>query len=115
MRISDWSSDVCSSDLQQHIVDIIPRFRDPRHGTVPDAARSSVVGRQGKMIVTTAVELPPQIFGAASKVALHMVAVDPQLRRRSRHQQIGRASCRERVCQSVSLSVVAVTLKKKKK
>src|SRR3546814_2514655 len=62
MRISDWSSDVCSSDL------------------------SSVVGRQGKVIVTKTVELPPQIFGAASKVALHMVAVDPQLRRRSRHQ-----------------------------
>src|SRR3546814_1382737 len=75
MRISDWSSDVCSSDL-----------RDPRHRTVPDAARSSVVGRQGKVIVTKTVELPPQIFGAASKVALHMVAVDPQLRRRSRHQ-----------------------------
>src|SRR3546814_18365434 len=67
-------------------VDIIPRFRDPRHRTVPDAARSSVVGRQGKVIVTKTVELPPQIFGAASKVALHMVAVDPQLRRRSRHQ-----------------------------
>src|SRR3546814_17797348 len=29
-------------------------------------------------------------------------------------QEIGRASCRERVCQSVSISVVAVTLKKKK-
>src|SRR3546814_14211565 len=27
--------------------------------------------------------------------------------------QIGRASCRERVCQSVSISVVAVSLKKK--
>src|SRR3546814_16865933 len=30
-------------------------------------------------------------------------------------QQIGRASCRERVCQYVSISVVAVPLKKKKK
>src|SRR3546814_19775242 len=29
--------------------------------------------------------------------------------------QIGRASCRERVCQSVYISVVAVSLKKKKK
>src|SRR3546814_17502015 len=29
--------------------------------------------------------------------------------------EIGRASCRERVCQYVSLSVVAVSLKKKKK
>src|SRR3546814_14164456 len=30
-------------------------------------------------------------------------------------QQIGRASCRERVCQYVSISVVAVSLKKKNK
>src|SRR3546814_13494343 len=29
-------------------------------------------------------------------------------------QQIGRASCRERVCQYVSISVVAVSLEKKK-
>src|SRR3546814_16308706 len=29
------------------------------------------------------------------------------------HTQIGRASCRERVCQYVSISVVAVSLKKK--
>src|SRR3546814_18911319 len=32
-----------------------------------------------------------------------------------RWSQIGRASCRERVCQSVYISVVAVSLKKKKK
>src|SRR3546814_16482648 len=31
-----------------------------------------------------------------------------------RNVQIGRASCRERVCQYVSISVVAVSLKKKK-
>src|SRR3546814_18329775 len=30
------------------------------------------------------------------------------------HREIGRASCRDRVCQYVSLSVVAVSLKKKK-
>src|SRR3546814_19037712 len=30
-------------------------------------------------------------------------------------EQIGRASCGERVCQSLSISVVAVSLKKKKK
>src|SRR3546814_19250879 len=36
------------------------------------------------------------------------------LRRRDAVEQIGRASCRERVCQYVSISVVAVSLKKKK-
>src|SRR3546814_15244141 len=32
---------------------------------------------------------------------------------RNRHGAIGRASCRARVCQSVKISVVAVTYKKK--
>src|SRR3546814_13916817 len=36
-------------------------------------------------------------------------------RREVRLQEIGRASCRERVCQYVWVSVVAVALKKKKK
>src|SRR3546814_14735600 len=34
---------------------------------------------------------------------------------RVRHDKIGRASCRERVCQYVLISVVAVALKKKTK
>src|SRR3546814_12400127 len=34
-------------------------------------------------------------------------------RRRPRAAKIGRASCRERVCQYVSISVVAVSLKRK--
>src|SRR3546814_19966191 len=38
------------------------------------------------------------------------------VRQVGRHQhEIGRASCRERVCKYVSISVVAVSLKKKKK
>src|SRR3546814_12301866 len=38
----------------------------------------------------------------------------PAERRIGQAQEIGRASCRERVCQYVSISVVAVSLKKKK-
>src|SRR3546814_12937968 len=42
--------------------------------------------------------------------------IDQRLRRRpGRHRQIGRASCRERVCQYVEISGVAVSLKKKRK
>src|SRR3546814_15664386 len=37
------------------------------------------------------------------------------LRQRKLRSQIGRASCRERVCQYVLISVVAVSLKKKTK
>src|SRR3546814_16684740 len=37
------------------------------------------------------------------------------LKAERQRQQIGRASCRERVCQYVKIAVVAVSLKKKKK
>src|SRR3546814_18463802 len=69
-RISDWSSDVCSSDLA-----LAPGYR------VSCSERDILVLEREKRNRTT--------------------------------WQIGRASCRERVCQYVSLSVVAVTLKKK--
>src|SRR6056297_3681486 len=65
---SDWSSDVCSSDL-------------PDRDTIP-AARASASFR-GHATARTA-------------------------------RQIGRASCRERVCQYVQISVVAASFKKKK-
>src|SRR3546814_3727420 len=66
MRISDWSSDVCSSDLLERLL------VEGRHGPVAPAA-ADFVGEVGK-------KLGPI--------------------RRVRHQ-IGRASCRERVCQYV--------------
>src|SRR3546814_7125787 len=67
MRISDWSSDVCSSDLAQSW-----------------APRAGGGGAQ------------PEIGRPAQSV--------PPLQGRhpySDHQKIGRASCRERVCQYV--------------
>src|SRR3546814_15678878 len=44
----------------------------------------------------------------------HRAALPGRDRIRALRQEIGRASCRERVCQYVSISVVAVSLKKKK-
>src|SRR3546814_11132013 len=72
MRISDWSSDVCSSDLPAG------QFGDAFH-LVGDGAELFVEGD-----------------------AFQLLRVE-----------IGRASCRERVCQYVSISVVAVSLKNK--
>src|SRR3546814_985755 len=75
MRISDWSSDVCSSDLQD--------MRAQR----PDAvvALPAALGDQR-------VRLAHQHAGAAA------VERDPH---HTARRQIGRASCRERVCQYV--------------
>src|SRR3546814_5650756 len=87
MRISDWSSDVCSSDLGgpgrplQHQVKLV--------GFQREALQPHRVG---------AAEPLEQFAHPGFEVAF---------------AQIGRASCRARVCQYVSISVVAVSLKKK--
>src|SRR3546814_8837749 len=70
MRISDWSSDVCSSDL----IECADR-----------ALELGPLGRRGADLL--AVDL-----GAAGRVELGELL---------RQIQIGRASCRERVCRYV--------------
>src|SRR3546814_10118129 len=74
MRISDWSSDVCSSDL------------DP---TQPFA---------GKIALVTGAARPRGI-GRATALRLAQGGADVACLDIAR--QIGRASCRERVCQYV--------------
>src|SRR3546814_4987352 len=78
MRISDWSSDVCSSDLG-----VIYIVRDPRDVVISAADH----------------------YGLTVDQAIEMMA-DKKARGRGTpgttvHEQIGRASCRERVCQYV--------------
>src|SRR3546814_15393788 len=48
-------------------------------------------------------------------IAIHCVVLSrsPRMRKPASAAEIGRASCRERVCQYVSISVVAVSLKTK--
>src|SRR3546814_19527048 len=87
MRISDWSSDVCSSDL---IVDSRGRTR----GTPvePDREDESMIS------VDTFVGSPGSFMYSA-----HLIA-----------GEIGRASCRERVCQyGVDLGGRRIIKKKK--
>src|SRR3546814_8832095 len=80
MRISDWSSDVCSSDL-----DLCRIAREV-------AARGES-GREGDIARSLA---PPH---AGLGAALGAAAARRDESGRSR--QIGRASCRERVCKYV--------------
>src|SRR3546814_12303612 len=54
----------------------------------------------------------------AGKQSIMADAVEParqDVEQQAADEPIGRASCRDRVCQYVSISVVAVSLKKKKK
>src|SRR3546814_5777503 len=83
MRISDWSSDVCSSDLHRSE---IRRALDP---VVPLGCHPGERRRQegAAEAVADDVRIP------LARGAFHRVE--------RRQWQIGRASCRERVCQYV--------------
>src|SRR3546814_13627788 len=92
MRISDWSSDVCSSDL----ADKVHPIDSPDHvvfgGFDGDATAYSLMAA-----------------GTLDADGVQDLFYEAEL---AVNAQIGRASCRARVCQSVSISVVAVSLKK---
>src|SRR3546814_17470707 len=100
MRISDWSSDVCSSDLEieQQVelclapVGSVPGPRDAeRDGDPFDALRSDV-------------DLVRLDHEQAQRVVVSNQREEPARGEAdvgSECRQIGRASCRERVCQYV--------------
>src|SRR3546814_16538136 len=92
MRISDWSSDVCSSDL----LDAPARTRHRRFFSVATRSRDSLRLRR---FFHRLQALKMLVDGLA--IRLVVVALS-----------IGRASCRERVCQYVSIFGVSLSLKK---
>src|SRR3546814_9129103 len=102
MRISDWSSDVCSSDLFAGLgpapfcamllsdlgADVVMVDRKDRPAPAPDAGTHR--GRR---------HLPLDLKNAAAIEACLMLAERADILIEG--FQIGRASCRERVCQYV--------------
>src|SRR3546814_14280573 len=111
MRISDWSSDVCSSDL----IDLAGLQQDARgdvlcgSGTFDPPTTKLDANGQGSpyatygfaaQIAEVAVDLDLGTVKVLRMAAAHDVgrAVNPTL---VEGQKIGRASCRERVCQYV--------------
>src|SRR3546814_13090758 len=98
MRISDWSSDVCSSDLVDADVAQPAQFMATGgqfHEAVPVGQLHAVHRVGGVGVFGDDVVQPGAAQGQAGG------------------EEIGRASGRERVCQYVEISVVAVSLKKK--
>src|SRR3546814_1739518 len=73
MRISDWSSDVCSSDLSAS----------------PHASQEKISKREF-------LDLPHAVYGLGAEQQLSLAD-----RHLAKLGEIGRASCRERVCQYV--------------
>src|SRR3546814_13454149 len=108
MRISDWSSDVCSSDLTAAGWEVL-QFRDAVLGGDGVWTLSKLLRGQGG----TEKQAAAAAAANARFVLLNAAVIQPALPLDLRGQ-IGRASCRGSVCQYVLISVVAVALKKKK-
>src|SRR3546814_9124908 len=86
MRISDWSSDVCSSDLWDQA-----NYRDP----APRVDWTKAIAAEPKSPLPT-----PVIVGSDDEDDDDDAAEDG-MPPPAPDTQIGRASCRERVCQYV--------------
>src|SRR3546814_19603714 len=106
MRISDWSSDVCSSDLgllghSRGGAQVAP-YAAPAGDKLPPALQRIVLVAPGTFdIVHATAEYRTRYGGDFETV-------------RRKAEEIGRASCRERVGPYVLLSVVSVSIQKKK-
>src|SRR3546814_12530370 len=109
MRIRDWSSDVCSSDLAAalHAQRVVGAgglgHADPERRQVAGARHAVVHVGPGQEL--TALGVVDAVLQQRLADALGDAAVHP----------IGRAACRERVCQYGSISVVDVSVKKQQK
>src|SRR3546814_1735113 len=94
MRISDWSSDVCSSDLHRRFAAGIALGKTVDHRRAEALLVVEHVMGNVDLLGDTA-GVVDVASGAAGAAAMHGRTVVVEL------QQIGRASCRERVCQYV--------------
>src|SRR3546814_20663584 len=112
MRISDWSSDVCSSDLRgggqngrQKPGEAVGPFQPDGPADLEQSGENENGPSHGAPSFRSVPGPSPAMSG--------------RLRGRPRNRllsgAIGRASCRERVCQYVLISVVAGTIKKQNK
>src|SRR3546814_7120843 len=97
MRISDWSSDVCSSDLKR-LAQLALKYANLRNGDNHLNARAQA---RGSGIVHDAVKaMTGGITEKEVRALRHKLGVRPVFKRIDTCE-IGRASCRERVCQDV--------------
>src|SRR3546814_15490711 len=114
MRISDWSSDVCSSDLLCLAQRGRKSLTSPGLKTMTYRQPAEWAQHDWAWIgfPSNPAEWPNAFEGARMQAAafanaVHATGQGEEVR------QIGRASCRARVCPYVELPGVAVSLKKK--
>src|SRR3546814_11809134 len=97
MRISDWSSDVCSSDLRD-LANYRHGLRLKEIGASGGEARSTAGHREGlyRSRPDVAATTPAKVIGPLMAKQASGQPLTP-----AEQQKIGRASGRERVCQYV--------------
>src|SRR3546814_6672748 len=100
MRISDWSSDVCSSDLVT-VIGTLKKEGDDMFGNSTDEWVIVPLNFARNMVNIRSESSNPDIW-VRGKDGVQAAEVEAELRGVMRSiRQIGRASCRERVCQTV--------------
>src|SRR3546814_4190310 len=97
MRISDWSSDVCSSDLNG---DRIPHHSDRESRSLMNAETKLRRGLTHlEQLEAESIHIMREVVAETERpVMLYSVGKDSAV---MLHLEIGRATCRERVCQYV--------------
>src|SRR3546814_10946485 len=104
MRISDWSSDVCSSDLAQTLrADQRPRDQIAQHRAKPQSSDQYNESQGDAQQYDAFSQQHISRAGCLYPLVLPLPSCSPH----------GRASCRERVVTYVEISVVDGTLTKK--
>src|SRR3546814_13395040 len=111
MRISDWSSDVCSSDLQGAMLKVLHMLRGTSLHPSPPRGISNIdeyIGQSARLKKTF--EILEEVRQRGEKALLFCEDLEMQaflamaiqerfaLERRPMCIRIGRESCRERVC-----------------
>src|SRR3546814_16059629 len=99
MRISYWSSDVCSSDLLSGGLDSMVCAGLAREAGARIVALTIDYNQRHRVEIESAARIA-DFVGAAEHIVLPL-------------DQLGRASCWAKVCQYCWISVVDVSLKKK--
>src|SRR3546814_12748413 len=104
MRISDWSSDVCSSDLPEQFERDLRRidFHDvarARHGERREGGLAEEM--RGDAFVALGISRRPIVEPHPRVVQRDKILAIARQMLVAARAEIGRASCRERVCQYV--------------
>src|SRR3546814_12441746 len=106
MRISDWSSDVCSSDLA-----VDPERAVATVFTALEAAGAEVARHRDPAVLPKAIKNDTELGGTRAAHVRDGVAGARFLKWMEEGEH-GSASCRERGCQDVEIPVVGGSLKK---